>query len=1170
MKTINYWYILLFSFTLLACSQEKKSADNNPKPIEILFLGHDSEHHNSEAYMPLLSSALFQSGINFTYTEDLNDLNAEKLSYYDGLLLYANHETISAAQEKALMNFVEGGKAFIPVHCASYCFHNSDKFIDMVGAQFLKHETGTFVANIINGEHAAIEGVEEFSVWDETYVHHKHNDDRVVLMERKGKDGEAEPWTWVREQGKGKVFYTAYGHDERVWSHPEFHKLIEKGILWAVDDQTKEKWQAYVQDMPQLQYVDKDSIPNYEKRDPAPRYQLPLSPEESKKLIQVPPEFELELFAAEPDIINPIAMDWDEKGRLWVIETVDYPNTVRNDNGKGDDRIKICEDTDGDGKADKFTIFADQLNIPTSLVFSQGGIIVSQVPNFLFLKDTDGDDKADVREVIMEGWGTFDTHAGPSNLRYGVDNNIWGVVGYSGFKGRIANQEFEFGQGVYRFTPDLEKFEYITRTSNNTWGLGFTENFDVFASTANNTHSVYVGIPNSYYEGVEGLSLQGSSKIDGHYAMQTLTPNIRQVDVWGGYTAASGHSFYTARSFPRNYWSRAALVCEPTGNILHTAIIEKQGAGFIEKNGGNLMASADEWVSPVEAKVGPDGAVWVADWYNFIVQHNPTPTPDRGGYEAETGDGNAYVNPLRDRKHGRIWRIVYKDAEPYSKLQLDAEDNEQLLEALTHDNMFWRLTAQRLLVEKGNKEVLPDLYQILSDRTTDDLGMNTAALHALWTIHGLGALENEEAYDHVVKALKHPAAGVRRAAMQILPSEPWSKEAILRADLLNDEEPTNQLAATLNLAHYAPSNGLGATLYSRAQDNTIQQDNWLAQATYLAAGKHREGFISAFIEDNPSYSDAAVQDMMTPTRESPDFKDTSWKSMALPTLIEDAGLDIDGIIWFRKTISIPSSAVSNKAIISLGAVDDTDEVWINGIRVGGIKNDYQAPRSYTIPDGVLKAGNNLVVVRVEDYQGGGGFSGTQDEMHIKAKNSLISLAGDWKYQVEKEFNSVKLPFSEQGLAAFFMDNYWNKPITKPNTDEGVEMADVQVIHIKTVKNAMKYDVSEFVVEAGKPVKIVFDNPDFMQHNLLIIQPGTLEKVGKAADKMATDPNGAEKNYVPDMIEVLFSTPLIDPEASAELIFQAPQKAGEYPFVCTFPGHWRIMQGIMKVVSSSPA
>src|SRR5690606_34014730 len=172
-------------------------------------------------------------------------------------------------------------------------------------------------------------------------------------------------------------------------------------------------------------------------------------------------------------------MAWDEKGRLWVIETVDYPNEVRQQDGVGSDRIKICEDTDGDGRADKFTVFAENLNIPTSMVFANGGVIVAQAPHFIFLKDTNGDDKADIRENIITGWGKSDTHAGPSNLRYGLDNRIWGVLGYSGFDGEVGGKHFKFSQGVYNFSPDGKDLEYLARTSNNTWGLGFSEENDV-------------------------------------------------------------------------------------------------------------------------------------------------------------------------------------------------------------------------------------------------------------------------------------------------------------------------------------------------------------------------------------------------------------------------------------------------------------------------------------------------------------------------------------------------------------------------------------------------------------------------------------------------------------------------------------------------------------------
>ena len=173
--------------------------------------------------------------------------------------------------------------------------------------------------------------------------------------------------------------------------------------------------------------------------EPINRMQLPLDPAESAKHLAFPAGFEARLFAAEPDIFKPITMTWDHLGRLWVAETFDYPNEMQ-PKGQGNDRITICEDTDHDGVADKFTVFADKLSIPTSLLCVNGGVIVTQAPDILFLKDTDGDDKCDERQVLSHGWGTRDTHAGPSNLRYGFDNWIYGCVGYSGFDGEVGGR----------------------------------------------------------------------------------------------------------------------------------------------------------------------------------------------------------------------------------------------------------------------------------------------------------------------------------------------------------------------------------------------------------------------------------------------------------------------------------------------------------------------------------------------------------------------------------------------------------------------------------------------------------------------------------------------------------------------------------------------------------
>ena len=204
-----------------------------PQPVKILFLGHHSEHHNSAKFEPMLATALASERITFDYSEDPADLNPAKLGQYDALMIYANHTTIAPEQEKALLDFVAGGKAFLPIHSASFCFQNSPAYIALVGAQFQKHGTGEFTAEIVKPEHPVMAGLKPFQVWDETYVHTKHNPDRVVLMERVD-DAGREPWTWVRTHGKGRVFYTAYGHDERVWGHPMFHKLVLNAIRWAV------------------------------------------------------------------------------------------------------------------------------------------------------------------------------------------------------------------------------------------------------------------------------------------------------------------------------------------------------------------------------------------------------------------------------------------------------------------------------------------------------------------------------------------------------------------------------------------------------------------------------------------------------------------------------------------------------------------------------------------------------------------------------------------------------------------------------------------------------------------------------------------------------------------------------------------------------------------------
>jgi putative membrane-bound dehydrogenase-like protein len=840
---------------------------DEPRPIKILFLG-DNGHHRPAERFRQLQPVLARRGIDMTYTDRADALNPKVLAGYDGLVIYANTTRITPEQEKALLDFVEGGKGFIPLHCASYCFLNSPKYVELVGAQFLRHGTGTFRTTVAVPDHPVMRGFAGFESWDETYVHTRHNDRDRTVLEYRVEGDRKEPWTWVRTQGKGRVFYTAWGHDERTWGNPGFQDLVERGIRWAVGREVivraPEPTNPFDapfpvpettpprKDVRPFEYADVGKkIPNYTpgrqwgaQGEPLSKMQRPLPPDESIKHLVTPRGFHAELFASEQDWGGgkPMCMTWDERGRLWLALTVDYPNNLQAP-GEGHDRIVVCEDTDGDGRCDKVTVFADHLSVPSSMAFSQGGLIVYSAGQTLFLADTDGDGKADVRRVLFGTWSLPDTHGGPSNMQYGLDNWVWGMQGYNYSRLRLGGETVAFRQGFYRFRPDASKMEFLRSTNNNTWGLGISEEGIVFGSTANGNPSVYLPIPNRYYEAVRGwapsLELRG---IADSYSYKPITTRVRQVDWHGGYTAAAGHALYTARAYPKEYWNRTAFVSDPTGHLTGTFVLRREGSNFHSNNSFNLLASDDEWTAPVMAEVGPDGNVWVIDWYAFIVQHNPTPV----GFK--TGRGAAYETDLRDTKHGRVYRVVYGPAKAKKPaFSLAGATPEKLVAALKNDNLFWRRHAQRLLVESGKTDVLPALVGLARGSSVDEIGLNVGAIHALWTMHGLGALDGShpEATAAAVAALQHPSAGVRRNAVQVLPRAEASVAAVLGARLPEDPDPQVRLLALLALADQPPTAAAGRAVAAALADPANAADRWVPDAATCAAAKNSESFLEA-------------------------------------------------------------------------------------------------------------------------------------------------------------------------------------------------------------------------------------------------------------------------------------------------------------------------------------
>ncbi|MEM1443595.1 MAG: PVC-type heme-binding CxxCH protein, partial [Verrucomicrobiota bacterium] len=760
-------------FNLRKGEAQTSAKKTRPKPdegaIRVLFLGHDGTGpgqaaHNPGAMYPLLAKALGPEAIYFDYATTPEEAfgDPDKLSKFDAVLLYANHKTIARPLWNNLNQFILEGGGFIPVHSASWCFQNIFEYSRIVGGRFRSHGKGVFRPKTIAPEHPAIAGVPALEAWDETYFHNDHNEsDRTVLQIRIGPEDDPqpgpEPWTWVRSHGKGRIFYTASGHDERVWSQPEFHALLKSGILWSVGESRRASHENFLSKRAPLRYEPRDNIANYEERPEPLPFQFPLPAEDSLDYLQAPIDWDVSIFAAEPDLVNPIFLSWDERGRLWVGETVDYPNEVRPEGGS--DTIKILEDTYGDGRCDKVTVFADGLNIPTSLVHWNGGVIVAQAPDFLFLKDTDGDDRADLRETIMTGWGTRDTHAGPSNLRYGIDNWIYGAVGYSSFNGEVGGEQLRFGSGIYRFRPDGSKMEFLYQFNNNTWGLGFNGAGDVFGSTANRNPAFFGGFPQTGY--IDRKPGASARMIADEISFYPITPRIRQVDAFGQYTAGAGYALATSANFPPSWRNRMAFIGGPTGHLLGMFDNTRDGAGFRASKQYNLLASTDEWFSPVAAEVGPDGNLWVADWYNFIIQHNPVPTAERGGYDTVNGPGNAHVNPLRDKQHGRIYRAIWDGAKPSSITSLEGATDEELLAALSHDNQFWRLTAQRILVAGERHDLAPQLKALLANTK------GIPAAHALWTLDGLGELDRET---HQTALLRGQDPVLKRNAIRAIPN----------------------------------------------------------------------------------------------------------------------------------------------------------------------------------------------------------------------------------------------------------------------------------------------------------------------------------------------------------------------------------------------------------------
>ena len=413
----------------------------------------------------------------------------------------------------------------------------------------------------------------------------------------------------------------------------------------------------------------------------------PRDPITAAKMMTVPEGFSVEVVAAEPDIVNPVAMTIDERGRFWITESLEYP---RREPGLGKDRVKILEDTDGDGTADKFTVFMEGLNIPSGIAVGHGGVWIANSPDILFVQDTDGDGKADKQEVVVTGFGRTDTHELPNSLTWGPDGWLYGLNGvfnHSHVKYAKTNPNYDEKHpgwpltcAMYRIHPRTREFQVFCEGTSNPWGIAFNDEGEAFVSACVIDHLWHL-VETGYYH------RQGGPYPPFTWKIESIVKHKHQK------AAYCGIHFFDSDAYPEKY-RRKLYMGNIHGGCINVDRVESKGStyqGFAEPD---FLTANDAWFMPVVQKTGPDGSLYVLDWY------------DRYHCYQDANRDPAGI----DRLKGRLYRVRYKETPRIAKdFNLAKETDGQLVGRLGANNDFIRDTARRILQERNTKSILRSL-----------------------------------------------------------------------------------------------------------------------------------------------------------------------------------------------------------------------------------------------------------------------------------------------------------------------------------------------------------------------------------------------------------------------------------------------------------------------------
>ena len=536
-----------------------------------------------------------------------------------------------------------------------------------------------------------------------------------------------------------------------------------------------------------------------------------LTPEESLSTFQLPEGFKIELVASEPMISDPVAMEVDENGNMYVVEMHGYPLDTL-----GSGVIKLLTDTNADGAPDKAVVFADGLKLPTGIMKWKKGILVVDVPDILYFEDNNNDGKADIKKVMITGLALTNPQHIANTPMYGLDN--WIYVAHMGIVTPKVSMEFnDTGSNVrfvdysagnqlprdangrnIRFKPDTHELEMLSGESQ------YGQTFDAWGhqlGTSNADHLFHEVIPAKYLQrNPDLLVAESMDHIPDHGKAAEVYPITKNpehqllTDV-GVITSSCGVTWYQGGLFPDSF-NNVTFIAEPVHNLVHADRITDRGATFdaarvYQKK--EFLASTDAWFRPVQFYTGPDGALYVIDYYREIVEH-----PE---WMSDSVNNSGALYNGSDK--GRIYRVTPVNAAKMnwcSNIKLGSAPVEELVTTLTSKNIWWRRNAQRLLLEKNDPQTVSILRKFLDTATSA-----TAIVHALWALEGFHSIDEST----LSKAFQNPVAGVRENAIKIaelhLQQTPQLKNDLLSLQSDTSAKVRYQLLCTLGNLNDAAS-----------------------------------------------------------------------------------------------------------------------------------------------------------------------------------------------------------------------------------------------------------------------------------------------------------------------------------------------------------------------------